>query len=86
MRLLLLKPLFSKKLFPLLRKSVRKVSQKINLFDLLLFLPPLNKNVFLSAKKCVLLSNKWNKNLCLLLSEKIKNKKITSTKKIIYSF
>lgn len=89
MRLLLLKTFFLKKQSNLLKILVEKSSQKNNSFifviDLTLLPSKINKRMLLAAKKCIFLSDKLDKDFALL-SEKIRNRKITSTKKIIYSF
>lgn len=80
MRLLLLKPLFFKTLSNLLTKSFEKSSQKNVSFDLILLLAKIiNRGMVVSAGKCVLI-------LSLSTSLTKENRKITSTKKIIYSF
>ena len=83
MRLLLLKPLFLKKQSNLLKilfeKSFQKNKSLDFIFDLILLL--INKGIFLSAKKRVLLVEDTT-----FVSLTLKTRQITSTKKIIYSF
>ncbi len=83
MRLLLLKPLFLKIQSNLLKIMFEKSSQENIFSDLILLLSKINKGMFLSAEKCSFLLS-----LLLVIKENTteKNRKITSTKKIIYSF
>ena len=101
MRLLLLKLLFLKKQFNLLKKWFKKSFQKINSFDfildLILLFSKLSKGMVVGAKKCVLLLVKDFVSFTLLLDLILnstldffplikKNRKNTYTKKILYSF
>ena len=83
MRLLLLKPLFLKTSSNLFKKLFEKSYQKNTSFDVILLLSKINKGMFFSAKKCSFLLS-----LILFIKENPteKNRKITSTKEIIYSF
>ena len=89
MRLLLLKPLFSKKQSNLLRKFFEDLVQRTIFFDLILLFTELfsklDKRMVLIVEECIFLFTRLDIENSFLLKQ-TKYRAITSIKKTIYSF